>query len=228
MGLKHYTSHFFEHYEREHDTEHSFPLPFDPQGDPEHIYISANGLRAVLAFLVPDDSPEDPFSWDEGEFYQFDCSYKHHTPRPDIEDFKRIIRENPGRVVTVCSCGDGFKVDAGPFTVADTRNRRTQPQCPRWTSPAEEALDDAAGYYIAPADATDSAEYAAGALRTYSQWCNGEVYGICVWIYERASIADDWELTDRDAECWGYYGRDGYTAEELLSQFNYAVSHNNP
>lgn len=219
-----HTTHTLDYYEREHDTEHTFPLPFDPQGDPEHVYIAPNGLKAVLAFLVPDDSPEDPFKvFDEGEFYQFDRSRIHDTARPDIEDFKRIIRASPGRVVTVCSTGDGFATDSPPLTPADTRDRQGS-----GTSAAEQYLDHADGYYIAPKDVTDPASYADGAVETYSQWCNGEVYGICVWIYTRESIADDWEDPDRDSECWGFYGTDGYTAEELKSQFDYAIHGNDP
>lgn len=194
--------------------DESFPLPFDPEGDPEHVYISANGLKAVLAFLVSDDSPADPFEeFDEGEFYQFNRSYKHDATRPDIEEFKRIIRANPGRVVTVGSCGDGYS--AGELlTPKDCRGDKRTGE----NSRAEQLLDDADGYYIAPEDAADPLKYAEGSIETYNQWCNGEVYGVCVWTYTRDSIADNWEDPERD-ECWGFYGYDGYTADELESLF---------
>ena len=187
-----------------------FPVPFDPVSDPEHTYIAANGLKAVLAFLVQDFDPLDPLDeFDEGEFYQFDRGLKHGASRPDIEDFKRLIRGNTGRVFTVDSCGDGYR--AGELlTPKDCRGDERTGE----NSRAEKELDDADGYYIVPEDATDPLQYARGSIETYSQWCSGRVYGAVVWTYTRDSIADNWEDPERD-ECWGFYGRDGYTAEEL-------------
>jgi hypothetical protein len=218
--IRRHTDYMFEHYERAHDTEHIFPLPFDTESDPELIYISENGLKAVLGFLVPDNSPEDPFDGDEGEFYQFNSRYNHDISRPDYGDFKRIIRANPGRVFTVCTAGDGYAVDEGPFTVADTKGSNG--------SISDQAIDYAAGYYIAPEDATDPAAYAKAVLGTYSDYCNGNVYGVVVWIYERSSIDDSWGEPDRENECWGYYGSDDYTAEELNRVFEYAIHGNDP
>jgi len=225
MPVKKHTTHTLEYYERAHDQEHAFPLPFDPEGDPEHVYIAENGLKAVLAFLVTDSDSNDPFDGDEGDFYQFDQSYIHDTSRPEIDEFKRIIRQHPGRVFTHDGTRDNHgpgttacHITAGPFAVKDTKGEN---------SPAEQALDRAQGYYIVPEDVTDPLEYAKGALKTYSQWCNGEVYGVCIWTYERASIDDEWSEPERE-ECWGYYGYDGYTREELDSQMIYAVTKGDP
>lgn len=201
MKIKHRTLHTLEY-----DTEHTFPLPFDPQTDPEHVYIAANGLRAVLAFLVPDDSPLDPFDdFEEGEFFQFNRQQAHYKPRPELENFKRIVRANPGRVFPVYQYGDEYRADSTPFNS----------QC--------DGLDYADGYYIVPDDATNPARYAAGSMKTYSQWCNGNVWGVCVWTYSRKSYADPWGEPERE-ECWNYYGRNGYTAEELKSIFDREVT----
>jgi len=197
--------------------EETFPLPFDPEGDPAHVYVAANGLKAVLAFLVQDECGEDPFEISEdGDFYQFDRSYKHATPRPDFEEFKRTVRANPGRVVTV----DGGSPDYSAGVLLTAKDCRPGKRAGGRTiidgyeSEAERVLDGCLGYYIVPEDVTDAYSYAHGALKTYSQWCNGEVYGVVVWIYERRSIAEPWTEPGRD-ECWGYHGYDGYTAEEL-------------
>ena len=95
---------------------------------------------------------------------------------------------------------------------------------------AEEILDKMDGYYIVPKDALDPLEYAEGSIKTYSQWCNGEVYGVCVWSYVR-DFAEydlhgqgipgeytDWEEVNRD-ECWGFYGYD-HAEKELQEQFD--------
>lgn len=205
---------------------HTLPLPFTGEFYREHLHVSADGLTAVLGVLCQDDDPEDPFNGDEGEFYQFNHRSIHYTERPDVDKFKRIIRANPGRVFThdgTENChGPGTvacHVTAGPFTVADTKGStpRTDP------CEAEHALDHSAGYYIVPEDVTDPARYAAGALQSYSSWCNGEVYAVCVWTYHRETDGDDWQL-DKDSrqECWGFIGSK-YAEEELDSQFTAAT-----
>ena len=199
MGLKQHTEYYYEH------GEHTFPLPFDTENEPEHIHVSDDGLEAVLGFLVRDDSPADPFEeFDEGDFYQFDRMYKHDAPRPDIEEFKRIVRANPGRVVTVDRCGDGYR--AGELV--------TVGMCPgAENSEAERLLGDADGYYIAPEDVTDAARYAKGAIEQYSAWAEGDVWGVVVWEYSRESIEDPWGDPERN-ECWGFYGYE-YAPGEL-------------
>lgn len=205
-------------YTMEIDDE-TYPLPFNPDSEPVHVYQAANGLKTVVAFLMHDDSPADPFEeFDEGEFYQFNRNHKHYTQRPDIEEFKRIVRANKGRVVTVDSCGEGYR--AGELvTPAQCRDKNG-------TCEAEDILDRADGYYIAPEDAADPLKYAKGAIKTYSAWCEGDVYGVCVWTYTRASIKDEWEEPKRD-ECWGFYGYE-YASEELLSEFKSAAFGNDP
>jgi hypothetical protein len=192
--------------------------PLKPTATRSHVYISPDGLKAVLAFLVHDDSPADPFEeFEEGEFFQFDRSRKHDADRPELEDWKRIIRANPGRVVTVDSRGDEFT--AGTLMTAAMCRGKYQGHdyCQ-----AEAELDSMDGYYIAPENVPDPLQYAVGALETYSQWCNGDVYGLVVWAYTRTDQADSWGDPDRDRECWGYYGRDGYTTDELQSEFDAA------
>lgn len=208
MTTKKQTEYYYEH------DEESFELPFDPEGDPDEIYISANGLKAVLAFLVRDEFPADPFEeFDEGDFYQFGRDYKHYTPRPDIEEFKSIVRANPGRVVTVDSCGDGYRAGHLVTPQMCRGDRRTGEN-----SEAEKLLDDSDGYYIAPEDATNPEQYAKGSIEQYSAWCEGDVYGIAIWEYTRSSISKPWEDTDRGNECWGYYGYK-YALETLREEF---------
>lgn len=200
-------------------SEETYPLPFNPDSEPEHVYQAANGLKTVVAFLVHDDCPEDPFEmFDEGEFYQFNRNRKHYTQRPNIEAFKRIVRANPGRVVTVDSCYERYRASE-LVTPAQCRNKNG-------TCEAEGILDRANGYYIAPEDAADPLEYAKGAIKTYSDWCEGEVYGVCVWTYTRTSISEDWEEPERE-ECWGFYGCE-YASEELLNEFKATAFGNDP
>lgn len=203
----------------EHDGE-TYPLPFNPDSEPKHIYQAANGLRTVAAFLVHDDNPADPFKeFAEGEFFQFNRVYRHYTPRPDVEGFKRVVRANPGRVVTVVYRGDGYRVGE-LVTPAQCRDKNRACE-------AEDILARASGYYIAPDDATSQIEYATRSIRMYSDWGNGDVYRICIWTYTRASISEDWGDPEYCNECWGFYGHE-YASEELLSEFRSTAFGNDP
>ena len=175
-----------------------YELPFNPNSEP--VKVEGN----TLVFLVQDESPFDPFEeFDMGEFYQFNPRNNHGVERPSIEDFKRLVRANPGRVFTVDCYGDRYGI--GPrVTVADCRNKRGQ------YSTAERLLDDADGYYIVPDDVPEDSreQYARGELATYNAYCEGDVWGICRWTYD-----DNGTLTDRD-EVWGYYERE-YAESEV-------------
>jgi hypothetical protein len=178
--------------------EHSFPIPFEFDEGSEILRISDDGQTARLGVLCRDDFPSDPLEeFDEGEFYQFNRRNIHDCERPELDDFKRLIRANPGRVMPVDSTVDRYRVAGPALTVSDTKGDPCK---------AESVLDEMDGYYIPPADVADPAEYAKGVLEEYSAWCQGDVYGVCIWEYVRQG--DAWELTDRDYEVWGFYGWD--------------------
>ncbi|MHB1167295.1 MAG: hypothetical protein ACYC0N_02005 [Carboxydocellales bacterium] len=151
--------------------------------------------RTILGCIVRDLDPSDPLEeFDEGTLVQFNRSYKHNGPRPDVEDFQDIIRENKGRVFYVHNMRDGYSISH----LAIIKN--------------SEDIEDADGYYIAPEDVKPGKQalrYADGAMEQYSAWCAGDVWGVCVWEYDKATL----ELGERD-ECWGYYGSD-YAEQEL-------------
>jgi len=185
---------------------HEFPIPFPYLEDSEILQVSADGQTARLGVLVHDDDCEGPLEeHDEGTLVQFNRSYSHYEPRPDLDDFKRLVRANPGRVVLIGHYGDTYKVEGAPLTAADTKGNQL-----------ESALCGASGYYIVPEDVTDPASYAKITLRTYSDWCNGECYGVCVWTYTRTE--NGWDLDeDSREECWGFIGHE-HAQEELTNQ----------
>ena len=151
--------------------------------------------KITLGCIVRDLGSSDPLEeFDEGTLVQFNRSYKHNGPRPDVEDFQDIIRENKGRVFYVHNMRDGYSISH----LATIKN--------------SEDIEGAAGYYIAPEDlkpGKQALRYADGAMEQYSAWCAGDVWGVCVWEYDKATL----ELGERD-ECWGYYGSD-YAEQEL-------------
>lgn len=168
-------------------------LPFNPETD-EITELHA-GEEIILGCIVRDDSPSDPLEeFDDGTFAQFNHHYIHSSDRPDPEDFKEIIRANRRRVFYVRTAGDGYKISHQAFI----KNA--------------DDIEEADGYYIAPADVTWPRKYAAGVMEQYSAWCTGDVWGVCIWTYDATTL----ELKGRD-EVWGFYGQD-YAEQELKSQ----------
>jgi hypothetical protein len=182
------------------------PFPFE---EGTEVYQQA-GDKIILSALCLDDCPSDPLEeWEEGEFYQFASRRKHYTRRPEVEDFKRTIRANPGRVVLIYSRGDGYFTDDKALIVADTKGE-TCYAC---------EVENADGYYIAPEDVTDPASYAKGAIETYSAWCTGDVWGILTWTFDlEGNLVGD----DARNECWGFYGC-RYALEEMQGQHKQTI-----
>jgi len=177
-------------------------IPFDIEGA-DVIEVQTDD-KILLGCIVQDLDPLDPLEeYDEGTLVQFDRSYPHDGPRPDVEDFKDIIRGNKGRVFYVKSYPAH-----GPFP---DKYRVGQLA----TIKNSEDIENAAWYYIAPEDlrpGKQAASYAKGAMEQYTAWCEDYVWGVCVRKYDKATL----ELEERD-ECWGYYGSD-YAEQELKNK----------
>jgi hypothetical protein len=170
-------------------------LPFDTEGA-DITEVHKDG-KIILGCLVRDESPEDPFeAFDDGEFWQFNRRYKHDTRRPYPEDFKDVIRTDRRWVFYVHARQDGYF--AGDRALIKN---------------AEE-IEDADGYYIVPEDvpAGQRASYAKSVIDQYSAWCEGDVWGVCVWAYEEKTL----HLLDRE-ETWGVYGWE-YAESDLKEQ----------
>jgi len=171
-------------------------LPFDIEG--ADITEVQTAGKIILGCIVRDLDPGDPLEeFDEGTLVQFDRHLKHAGMLPELGDFKDLIMENKGRVFYVGNMRNGYSVGR----LATIKN--------------SEDIEDAAGYYIAPEDlkpGKQAANYANGVMEQYTAWCEGDVWGVCVWEYDKVTL----ELGERD-ECWGYYGSD-YAEQELKSR----------
>ena len=78
------------------------------------------------------------------------------------------------------------------------------------------ALVEASGLDVPPSRvaaklAEEAERYCRGVLDEYNAWVNGEVYGIVVYVVDRATGR---RVEDRDEECWGYVGSE--YAEQTL------------
>lgn len=215
---------------RQHTTYfcNDLQLPFNTESEPEYTWTSPDGRTIIMAFLVRDDSPQDPIEdSEEGEFYQFNSRSIHYKGRPDDDAFKRIVRANPGRVFLHDGTGDchgpgtvSCKVAAGPLEVKDTKDVVAKGGG-RIDCAAVDMLGYAGGYYIVPEDVPVDRRrgYADAVLASYSNWCNGEVYGVMVWRW----VNGEFDEESRNSECWGFNGYE-YALEELKQLFDAEVS----
>ena len=85
----------------------------------------------------------------------------------------------------------------------------------------KDAEENIVGPGMSDADIRKSAmEYAEDVLNEYAKWCNGEVYGCVVEIFENTTPdgkSETWEQRDSDS-CWGFIGYE-YAEESLKSEF---------
>lgn len=169
------------------------------------------GDKFFIGALRHDEMPEDPIThYDYGKFYQFNWNYIHHIDRPSPEDFKTLIRQNPGKIVLVY--GDAYRgtyhADDAALTVKDTKGKNAK--CYE--------VGDAQGYYISPEDAEDAedaARYAKGAMDEYTAYCQGDCYRVCIFEYAIIETDNGKALEYITDDCvWGFYGSK-YAEEEL-------------
>lgn len=81
---------------------------------------------------------------------------------------------------------------------------------------AIEAMVEASGRVINQADLKrlmhdEARQYCESVLKEYNDWVNGEVFGVVVYVIDRATGE---RIDDQDDECWGYIGNS--YAEETL------------
>lgn len=205
MSIKSNTSYY------ESEDGDIFETPFKFEEGSETLVVK--GDVAWLAVLTQDTDCGDPLEeFEEGEFYQFNNSLIHSSPRPEVADFKRIVRANPGRVSLV------YDQSCGRYSAGDTLHIHHT----KGEDCAAAEIENADGYYICPDNVTDPKSYADGVMATYSAWCNGDVYGVAVWQYSRHG--DEWEFMDgsRDSECWGFYSSE-YAEQELKGLLEEAI-----
>ena len=202
MKIKTYTTYAYE------SEFGDLEVPFE--FDEDSVMIEKVGNKIIMGCLARDDFPSDPLKEsDEGELKLFIDS----RDRPEVEEFKRIIRANPGRVFFVHSrYNDGYFIDEPGLHIHDTKGEGCR----------AEGIEDVDGYYIVPDDVTNFEKYAKGVMEEYSSWCVGDVYGVLVWQLDADTLEFDEE--SRGPECWGYYGY-AYALEELKSNFKDEVDH---
>lgn len=177
-----------------------FEVPFEPVEDTEKVTIT--GDKARVSFLSQDEANGWYFDEDDsGRYINFDPRCRGE--RMDPEQVKELIKANPGRAFRInkyqhSGCvyyRQGSSVEA---SIPDKR----------WDVSSGVAL------FIVPDDAPDPKKYCDAVMKEFTDWCNGEIYGICRVNYIK--VDDTWKQVGDDEACWGYIGRE-YVEQELTS-----------
>lgn len=200
-------------YEIAHDGD-SFEVQFEPVDGSE--IVSINGDEATVGYLSPSEWDQGYYfdEYDEGEFHNIGDRRSVKYQPMDQDDIIRLVRKNPGRVFwinkyehsLVCYYRTGGAIEninrhgrtrlAGPNT--EPADRRMLIPDQQWDVSAGVAL------YVAPDDCPDPAAYCDTVMNTYTDWCNGSIYGVVTQKFTR-NAEGEWESGESD-ECWGFIG----------------------
>lgn len=193
--------HEFEH--------HTLDCPYEG----EVIFQEEVAGKVFLGVLVVDENPEIPFINDcRGEFGQFNSNYIHFTPRTLFT--RHELQE--GRVFGIYHRNDEYSIAPELGPPAEWLLNDDDPD-----SDNDWFKDKFDGYYVVPEDVPTERRlsYAQGVIAQYNAFCQGEVYGYCVWEYTAATDLLNCQLE----EVWGYYGRE-HALESLKEAFERTVT----
>jgi hypothetical protein len=201
MAVKTRTSYYIEHDGQEFETE------FQPEENTEKVTIK--GDKAVVSYLA-DDSAQSGWYFDEfdqGTFINLDhrcrgtmAALKLQEGESIRDAIKRLETEHPGRVFLINKYEHGL---CRYYRQGDVKTSAGIPD-QRWDVSSGVAI------FISPDDCPDPVKYCDSVMEEFTNWCNGDIHGVCHATYNRCSKdGEKWEWIEGETdECWGYIGYD--------------------
>jgi len=181
------------------------------------VAVQADGTVLVGRLFHDEDSFD--YNWMDGD------SFREFTTEWDRDAYIEELKDegvDPRRIFIV----DKYDHSAVHYSVANTAPYPDR----RWdVAPSGVLVVDRDGEYGWPLDGyttNDGVHHSAvdnanALLDDYSNWCNGDVYGIVISQYPTIAhyetAEDDGNEGDVIETCWGYIGFD-YAVEELEAQ----------
>lgn len=202
MTLRHQTRHFVTHNELELD------LSFDPDNEP---VIKETEDRIIVGYLCQDEDAENPCKHCDG-MGQIRSLSNRHIDSIGIDEAEELIESNP------------FVVPLSYFehgqSLWDVHGGERIGCCPdmRWDGvrfagvwvPDECCMDEINLKKTDEEKASRAREMAEQCCKTYTSWCNGDCWGVCVDVFDK-----EWNKVEDDA-CWGHIGSEW--AEQALKE----------
>ncbi len=172
-----------------------FETRLEPIDRSELVTIFEN--RAIVSYLSHDEITSEWYFDDNecGRFITFDNRRKgEHISKEEAKD---LINNNPR----------AFLIDYFEHGLCRYSRAGASP-ADRWDTSRNAAL------FVVPDDASDPEKYCDSVMEEFTNWCNGNIYGICHAQYVKKG--DEWENVGDDDECWGYIGLE--YAEKTLKE----------
>lgn len=214
VRIERHTEYFIE------DGDSTFPVSFEPVDNSAIIQIKRN--KAKVGYLVMDeDGGSHGFYFEEynqGQWFGYDPHCLGHDPK-DREEVEQLARDNPGRVFWIHKYKHGMVryYRAGDALTPAVELHGTEPAAPGLFIPDQQwDVSRGAALYIAPDDCPDPAKYCDGVCEEFSNWCNGDIYGVCTQEFKRKNKNEPWEPASDGDECWGHIGHEW--AEQALAE----------
>ena len=207
MTVKTRTSYFIEHDGQEFETEHQ------PEEGTEKVTVKEG--KAVVSYLCSDP---DAGGWyfdefDQGEFINLDPRsmgkklelLDDESPR---QAFERLKGEHPDRVFIINKYEHGL---CRYYRQGDAATSATIPD-QQWD------VSHGCALLIVPDDAPDPVKYCDAVMKEFTNWCNGDIHGICHATYHLIPESNTWVMdADSEDSCWGYIGYEN-AKQELESE----------
>ena len=200
MPVRTSTTYYIEHEGQEFETQ------FHPVEDSWQVTIK--GDHALVSYLSSDDATGWYFDEnDSGRFINRDP--RCMGERLGDDELKELMEANPGRAFVIHKYEHGM---CRYYRAGDEATAATIPD-KQWD------VSHAAAVFIVPEDAPDPEKYCDSVMEEFSNWCNGEIYGICHATYNKVSKdGEEWEWVEGETdECWGFIGSE-YAEKELAEQ----------
>lgn len=213
--------------------EIEFELPYDPGHiDYEYRAYSSDGrrlpiLRAtrlnelviLVSMLLGDSDGVSTFEWGDVEFHEFNSGHERDQWRDanvlTCADcgYDRAEHERP---IDSLACGTfrpeiDFTAENGWFRVEKYAHGQVRWALTNESSRVDRQWDVApfCAYIhvpVGPDGFTDPEGAARAWLAEYTDWCNGDIYGICHLTLLKNDYDPWWSVDPEDETCWGYIG----------------------
>jgi hypothetical protein len=194
----------------------------------DHAAYTVVGKHIVFVHAAQDESPDNPCDWDGmGKIHSFSRKHSSYLREFDFpaskEECEVQLRKRFGKDIVILGY---FEHGACDWHISGHMPAGTECDY-RWDGvsfagvwvPSKDIVRHANGKHMkGDGRQTYMIEQAAHCCKTYTMWCNGEVYGYTLKAYT-AKYADDGAVYDQEDDyrheqeahedsCWGYYGWD--------------------
>lgn len=178
------------------DEGREYDLTYTPLNS-DDLFIEKVEDQIAVGYLVVDEYPgiTDYFSdYENGEFHEF-------RSRDEMEKIIEELEVEKKNYFLV----DKYEHGLVHYSVANTSNypdRRWDVSC--------------CAIFVVPEDVSKerAVDYANAVLQEYTDWCNGQVFGVCLDIFNKTGNKVD------DNACWGYIGYD-HALESLKEEIKF-------